>query len=295
MALMVLGVIICIITPHLRVLRLFTRYTVIVLLSYFVAGMVYLMLRQQRLLFTALACCAALCIFLKSSGGPGLKRPKLTKDPLVTVAHFNMSSGQDDYKSTINTILHSGADVISLQELTPDWYAIIRDSITAIYPFSRVSIGSDLYGLGLFSQKKIVSCDTFYCDDIPNLDITLELKQNKKIHVVSSYISPPLWSGAYAVVNKQLQTIAMHTSRIKTPVITLGDYNIEPWSREIRQFKAAANMADSRLWYPADTPLNHIFYSKQFDCVGFENVMSATEQQLGIIGTYQLQQEKGKN
>jgi endonuclease/exonuclease/phosphatase (EEP) superfamily protein YafD len=295
MALMVLGVIICIITPHMRYLRVFTRYTVLLLLIYFLVAMAFLMLRQQRLLFTALGCCAALCVFLKSSGGPGLKRPKLTKDPMVTVAHFNMSSGQEDYKSAIATILHTNADVISLQELTPDWFAIIRDSLSAIYPYSCVSIGSDMYGLGLFSQKKIIDCDTFYCNEIPNLDIALELSQNKKIHIISSYVSPPLWSGAYALVNQQLKSIAQHTKKIKSPVITLGDYNIEPWSREIREFKAAAGVADSRLWYTADTPLNHIYYSKQLDCVGFDNIMSASAQQLGIIGTYQLQQAKIKN
>ncbi len=294
MVLMIMGVALCFFTPHLRFLHLFTRYTVLLLLLYFLAGIAFLMLQQQRLLFTALGCCAALCIFLKGSGGPGLKRPKPTKDPLVTVAHVNMSSGQEDYRSAIAAILRSGADVISLQELSPDWHAMVRDSLVQIYPYHCVSIGSGIYGLGLFSKKRIIDCDTFYCDGIPNLDIALEL-QHRKIHIVSSYVSPPLWSGAYRLVQQQLDSIVAHTRNIRVPVITLGDYNIEPWSREIREFKAAISMADSRLWYPPDTPLNHIFYSTAFKCVAFDDLLSDSGQSLGIIGTYQLQEDKHQN
>ncbi len=286
--LILLGVGLVVFTPNFLLFKWGANYAVHIMFGYLGLGLLFLMFKQPRLMFTSFACCAGLCLYLKDASNKSIVYPQRTGDPVVNIAHFNISATNDDVNGTINTILETEADLISIQEMTPDWGMALKTAFAEAYPYSTtVYRPKDFMGLAVYSKYPFASIDTFYHQDIPNLLINTQ-QGDDKIAFVSSYIYPELQSSDYERTAGHFETIAENIKYIDTPVITFGDMNQVQWSAYVKQLRQNNNLQDSRRFPFFDNPTDHIFYSQHFRCVDFKTISNDYSSHLGIRGSYEL-------
>ena len=284
----------CIFTPNIMWLRKSADFTVQFMAIFLGLGMVFLALNQKRLMFTALAACGILCLFLRRAGTEELKLPVVeTTAPNLQVALFNTSSLDSNFVSSLNIVLDKNPDVIAVQELTPEWVATLDTFFCEKYPNSRKLVRIDPYGMALYSKFPISSLDTFYHQNIPNLKARLTLDQDYKVALFSSYSLPPINSNSVKSIESHLIGIAEEMNKTIIPNVFIGSLNMVPWSNEIQKLRYVSGLSDSRRSSSStgllEIPYDHIFYSDdRLEMISFENINSAQNSHLGISGRYQL-------
>lgn len=305
-AILILGIILCIYTPNYTAFN-WSRYAPQIAIGYWVLGMILFFFRQYRLQFIAFACCALLCLHLQNVLNNTLTAPQLSREePIIKIAQFNLSASKGHSDSTIHYILKTEADIISLQEVTPEWQKRISDSFKLNYPYSCSVLGADINNsILIFSKYAFSHCDTVYCNRVPILLAHFSNNYIGKFTLIGNYMAPPLFQTAYKQLLTQLDTLQSITARIKTPVISFGDYNIHPSSYEIRKFRENSNLVDSRRGFRLDrndgyislfdVPTDYIFHSPHFNCIEFKTINGPKYEHLGIIGVYQFNTDSIKS
>jgi len=262
--------------------------------GYLFVGLMCLLLRLPKVMFTCFAACAMLCMALKYSADTDLKHAARTDGEVIKIAQFNVADFSDGYEKTISEILSTNADFISIQEVTPDWGDSLKIGLQKSYPYKKIISHSGLYGLAVFSKYELSNLDISYgVENIPNIIGSINIDK-QPIYFISSYISRPFYSKDMDMLSKRLQEIgdnARAINEINAPIFTLGDFNAPPWWDEIQRFQDYSGLEDSRRSCShglLDTPEDYIFYSGHFKCVDFQTVSSVSTRHLGIQGTYQF-------
>jgi endonuclease/exonuclease/phosphatase (EEP) superfamily protein YafD len=296
-AILVAGVLFCTFTPDVFVFKQGANFTVQIMLGYFAFGMLMLILRREFLMYTSLACCAALCIYLKSASNQHLRFPNPTDAPKITCALINLSLS-DDFEATMETIRKADADVVAFQEFTPDWDDVLNSDIAGMYPFRAVMTRIDPYGMAWFSKRQILLSDTFAYAGIPNLLATIEVQPDVRMHLISVHTRVPADASAYRDIKRHLFGVSEYMESLDDPAVVVGDLNLPSWTTEVMQFKLDSRLSDSRRdIIPASVqgnvsffkvPVDHIFFSRELECTGFQAIAAKGDNHLGIIGTYQL-------
>lgn len=286
---------VAIFTPVNGTAKVLTDYTNLLMLGMLGMGFLGLFWGQKKVMVSGLACCAALCLFLKGASNNHLVLPIENEEANISVAHFNVSNVQD-IDHLFQLIRDVDADILSFQELTPDWNHLLQDSLINLYPHHLSLVRIDPYGMALYSKSAYESMDTFLFDGKPNLDAELTI-QDQKIHIVGSYVIPGNSSKTKDHTRAHLDKICRFIQEKKSSVIALGDYNMVYWANEISKFKSKAkvqhsrrDVAESRMMPPYD----HIFYTSDMECTKFENIADLEENHIGIVGTYQLRSEEDR-
>jgi endonuclease/exonuclease/phosphatase (EEP) superfamily protein YafD len=297
-----LGALSCVYPLHFYIFRWWAHYAMQITLLYWALGLLFLLFRKERLMLYTFMITGFLCMYLKSMSNSGIEYPVKTNLPTVKIAHFNLSY-VDDAQSFLQMLRQTNLDIVSVQETTPIWDKIFRDSLRQAYPYRCGVSSMGLYGLGVYSKYPFTKCDTFYSGTIPNIVVHLkdELYSKQNIYIVSSYIAPPLYQSAYQDMQKQLKDIVLHIKKLDGAIITIGDYNLPPTSTELALFRFNAHLNDSRRGYRPvhgdghislfEVPLDHLFYSQHFQCIDFQTINGLKGERLGITGIYQFMQD----
>ena len=265
-----------------------------------------LILDMKRVMFTSIAACGLMAVFLKVNSNSQLqavnKTPKEITSDFLKVAHFNAQDLGTEADGTLKIIEDIDADVIFVQELTPQWDKVIQEKFSKKYPKHKCFVRIDLYGMGIFSKHDFVQLDTFMYDNIPNLIGSLRKKNDEKVyHFVSSHITPPLNRIGLERMNQHLKVISDKVNGINEPVLAIGNFNTVAWSNELQSFKKETHMVESRRGglgpFPTassmlQTPMKFIFHTEELNCVSFGNINNQDAQEVGIFGIYQLSKNK---
>jgi len=291
-AIIIFGTIISILPPDLFFFRVVSKFVVQIMISYLILGALFLFLSDEKSMFVSFICCGILCLFLRT-------RPPFfaaqQSGANVSVASFNLSLSNGDPDSAISTIFNSGADIISIQEVNPDWDSIIQSKtyVTEAYPFDTSLVRFDFHGLAIYSRFPFIELDTFTYKGIPNIMGCIKhdsLQQH--IYFVTTSTMPPVSLSAFENINAHLLQVADSVKLItnqKKAILAFGDFQVMPWSAEITRFRQRANLNDSRSeMSPITFPHDHIFYSPNLECTEFKSVGDKNTSHLGIIGKYQL-------
>ncbi len=291
---MILGTILCIFQPNFPIIRLGADFAVQIMFAYLFLGILFLILKSPKLMFISFTCCGVMCLFLKRSFNDQLMLPMLRNTTSIKVAHFNVSA-TTDYKNFIETVKNSRADIVSFQEVTPDWDMFLKQALKNDFPHSKSMVRIDFYGMAIYSKHKISKLDTFYHKDVPNLIGKINInKSDDQVFFIGTHTTPPIDNASYQVLNEQLETVAKKAQKIQAPLITFGDYNAMVWSFEIQNFKNQSGLKNSRRSYipsftnRAQSPNDYIFYSDHLECVGFETLYHSNSEKAGILGQYQF-------
>ncbi|MDH3244889.1 MAG: hypothetical protein OEM26_09760 [Saprospiraceae bacterium] len=278
-------------TPDIVILKKISSHAVQLMLLYLVAGLIFHLFDQQRLLFTAFACSAALCIYFKLRADISIAPPVKTEEPTFLLAHTSTSSLTAPDGNSIHSLLSQDADIVTLVEITPNWERALEGSLTSRYPYYSTITRIDDHGCAIFSKYPIVAVDTFYFGEIPNLQTKIELNSLHQITVFTSNTNPPLFRRSFEQLRNQLDAVADCVMETTGPILTTGNYHLDQFSDEIQDFRVKAELNDSRKTlspslYP---PTNHIFFSRDLECLNFSNFYNDFSERIGIIGEFQFQ------
>lgn len=295
--LIVVGLLVSVFTPNYYLFIRGSQFANQIMLCYFFLGLIFLVFKQPKLTFTSFACCAGLCLFLKQSTNAEIATPVVTGEEIINVAHFNLSSVGNDYEQIINSIENTDAELISVQELTPDWLPVLEEAMTKKYPYASTIVRMDPYGIGIFSKMPLENLDTFYYEEIPNISANVSYRNSgTRVRFVAAHTTPPLFQAAHQKMRGHLATIAQYTDEVKTPMIVLGDFYAPPWCNEIQELKYTSGLIDSRrtaklsVEHLFDNPVDYILHCEKLNCIGFESIDNKEFSHIGIKGAYQLKQ-----
>ncbi len=286
---------IVLLAPQVPLIRKVSEYSVHIMLGMLVFSMFSMIVGKSKVMFAGLACTAALCIFLKNASHDNMKRAEENTEPKINVAHINLSNILPlDIEPIKEMLSEEDIDVVSFQELTPNWHDILVIEMPIRFSYSKLEKRIDPHGLAIFSRIPIIEADTFMCNDIPNMFVIVE-KENKNFKIISSYLIPALDNKSLIKAAQQLNTIADEVNGSNRPLIALGEYNMVYWTNEIRNFRSKTNLQNSRrdlVDGNLRVPYDHIFFSDALECTQFKEVKDISQNYLGIVGTYQIKKDE---
>lgn len=275
--------------PQVSVIRKVSEYSVHIMLGMLVFSILSMIFGKTKVMFSSLACTAALCIFLKNASNNTLKLPEENTKPKINVAHINLSNITYEFDAIREMLDDEDIDIVSFQELTPDW-KFLGSELKDRFPYSISEIRIDPYGLAVYSRLPLVESDTFLCNGIPSMSVVLE-KDDMKFQIISSYLTPALDNKSLTEAAKQLGIIGKKVNSSDNPVIALGEYNMVYWTNEIRNFRAETKLQNSRRDLVVGNlrvPYDHIFFSDALECTRFKEMKDISQNYIGILGTYQI-------
>ena len=291
---------VCVYTPPLLFFKQIASNTLYIMLAFLAVGFVFYLVRFERLMIVSFICCCVLCLHLKSSANKQMRLAPVSANPSLSVSHISLGNAENNYDSVINYLLRLDADLLSFQELTPDWNAELTRKLSEKYQYVSTMTRLDQYGMGFFSKLPFGTIDTIYFKDIPNLTCSVLLAPGTECHLISCQVVPPVNQAAFSVIEKHFAYLTDYMQDLGSNVIVLGDLHLPPWDSEVQKFKDISRLQDSRrdinprnvdgsMSLPR-IPVEHIFYCDQFECTSFSELGNVTIGRVGITGTYQLKE-----
>jgi len=277
--------------PNMSFLKKGSEYAVFIMLGFLFLGMLFMILDKKKLMALSLVCVAVLCLFLKNSSNDNLIFPARNNSPILSMAHINLSYiDQEGYEELLDIIDELDPEIISFQEMTPDWNYILKENLSRQYISKHSLVRMDTYGMAIYSKKMFTNVDTFMYQNIPNIRLELNL-EDQPLHLCSSYLLPPLNKSSREKMLNHLALISNKVNEISEPIFAIGDYNLVPWSPEIRDFRVKTNLGLSRRNIDVSRfqkPYDHIMYSNHLECIDFKELENESLTHIGIYGKYQL-------
>jgi len=291
--LLIVGTGIVMLSSQVPLIRRISEYSVHIMLGILGFSLFSLLFGRTKIMFAGFACTAALCIFLKDASNNTLKLPKENTEAKLNVAHINLSNLTFEISDLKDMLNEEKVDLVSFQELTPDWNIVLNELLKSEFPFSKSEVRIDPYGMALFSKIPFKNIESFKCKDKPNLKITVE-KEGEKFQVICSYLTPALDQKSIETASTQLTKIAEEIKKSEYPLIALGEFNMVYWTNEIREFRSDTKLTNSRRGLSDGNlrvPYDHIFFSEGLECTEFNEMKDDDQNYIGIVGTYQIRKE----
>lgn len=266
------------------------------MLAMLVMSLAAMVVGKRKIMFAGLGCVAAMCVFLKSASNNDFKLPP-TNDAKCSleVAHINLANLDDSTNQITELLRDQNIELVSFQELTPDWAPLLDDVLKSAFPYSVQEVRIDPFGIAVYSKYPFVVSDTFMYEDKPAVQTVVE-KDGRQFEIISSYLIPAFDQQSQLQAAGQLSKIAEHVTQSDLPLISLGEFNMVYWAHEIRTFRARTGLINSRRDISQSNlrlPYDHIFFSDQLECTRFEELRGkAANNYLGICGSYQIKAKK---
>ncbi|MGK0390394.1 MAG: hypothetical protein ACI94Y_003147 [Maribacter sp.] len=275
-----------IIQPSGMYYRVFTNSAVQIMLGILGFGLLCLLLQWHRLMFVAFTCTGILCLFLKSSSNPSpaYATPNVKED--IEVIHLNISNfNGEEYEELTDLLLESGADLISIQEVKPDWDTVLREELLDSFPYFSSMPNIGINGMAVFSKYPISDLDTFYYSDIPNLTGLIHPEDNKPIRFISTYTNPAFGTDKfYKELKDHFEMIIDKVEDSSEARLAFGTYNTVAWSSEMKFFTGALGLQNSRRSISpfSQSTYEHIFHSMDMECVSFDGLYDVAGEKIGL-------------
>ncbi|MEP7324167.1 MAG: endonuclease/exonuclease/phosphatase family protein [Saprospiraceae bacterium] len=280
-------------TPNDALLNRLNAHAYEAVILFLLSGIVFMILKRPRVMFTCLGICALLCLYLKEKSKSGIHSLFNRSEADFTVCQVMINSGSDDYEPFSTSIQNSNADIISIQEVTPDWSLVLKDGLSKQYPFHTELTRIDPYGMAIYSKFPILRIDTLIFEDtshsykIPSLKVRLFF-QGKEVDFIGCHLLPRLDNKDFEKVQGSMDSLAAWSSSHRDhSVLVAGDIGLTPWDFVLQKF-----ITDSRLNLSRREPhlfiqpFEHILYSPGISCNRLVEVLTSSGNHIGIQGYY---------
>lgn len=286
------------------------EHTNIIIFCFLFCGLIFFFFNWKRLMMVSFAACATLCLLLNDRIEAPLKNAEQTSDSLVKIAQFSYANPIDNQPidSELVIMLQSQADVISVQEVPLDSVNSIQNFFTCCgyQSVHCLKDSSQDMAMVLFSRFPFKILREAHLPNTPGIAGKMEIPDlevgTREIYFVNPYFYPASDEATYNEIKENIRLFAQGLNGIQVPLLVFGDYHVVSWSKDLQQFKQITGLNDSRrgimptsphgYFSLFDYPFDHIFYSNHFKCINFETISSASTTHLGIVGTYQFDNQQ---
>ncbi|MEO8733318.1 MAG: endonuclease/exonuclease/phosphatase family protein [Flavobacteriales bacterium] len=189
----------------------------------------------------------------------------------LSVAQMNLYQYNDRHKDVLQTARGTHADLISFQEVYSVWAQVLAKGLGALYPYSRIELQHDCYGIAVFSKLPMLGTEVLRIGTRPA--ITAEVRTAEgAVRILAVHTTSPGSYGEFRDREKQLVWLADLVEASKIPTVVLGDLNTASWDSAFRQLCSKAHLKEGggapRATWPATvglplTPLDHVLVTPQ--------------------------------
>jgi endonuclease/exonuclease/phosphatase (EEP) superfamily protein YafD len=264
----------------------------------FFAGFLCLALSKTNLMYVFFSCTATLAFILMNAYNTDLKLAITSNKKEISVQFINLSLSGDDEPNTIQKLIAQNPDIILIEELTPNWMPLLEIQKLR-YPYQVLFPSIDPLGKAILSKFPVVMSDTLLYSGIPVLSASIQNDNKNKIKLVVSNFLPPLTLSSYGKLNLLLDSLSGYLLRQTDPVILAANFNVIPWSKELRTFRDKAKLVASRrdnnegvvnsnVLGILNAPQNEIYFGKGLDCSLFTVLKDSKNDPFGLLGKYQI-------
>lgn len=247
------------------------------------------------------------------SGCHTLRRAEQPTGPHFRVLTYNVNWGMPRPDLAAEIIRNSGAEIVCLQETTPEWEGHLRAALSREYPFMvfRESQGRMGGGLGFLSkapqsQVAYIPSDTGWFDGWIN-----EFKSPVgPVQVLNVHLHPPVgkrggWNlGGYLFTGKdrlkEMQRFyPLHNPG--SPMLVVGDFNDTQNCAAIKWLKQQGmsnalpqfnQHSDTWEWQwgliKLHRRMDHVLYSPELNCCSAEVIHAGASDHFPVAATFKL-------
>lgn len=280
-------------TPNFILIKKITAHAFEAVVLFLGSAMAFMIINKPRIMFTCLAMAMMLSLYLKQKSNSGIPAFLLGRANDFSICQVTISGGADMYDDFTTKLTNSGADIVQIQETTPDWMEVIKNSLSRQYPYSAELNRIDPFGMIIFSKFPINKIDTLLFHDtiglfsIPALKVMLDIN-GKEVHFISCHLLPRLDNTDFEKVNGFFVNLTkwLVKNEDKT-VFVSGELGLTPWDYTLQQFITESKLRLSRREpHLFVQPFEHILYTTDLDCIKLTEVLTPTRNHIGIQGEY---------
>jgi endonuclease/exonuclease/phosphatase (EEP) superfamily protein YafD len=244
--------------------------------------------------------------------GPDVLEPRAPTPgvPHFKVATYNVLGEMSDDRETIETIGDTNADVICLQEVTPEWREVLIERYSQTYPYMLFKEHTGASGLGVISRYPLSGGELMFVRRwhpawrvnaqtpagwLQLLVVHLRAKFDDRGYesVVSSYAN---WENDHV-----LQTQAYVGSNLEeAPTVVLGDFNEGPTDAAVEYLESAGYENVLPLYHPgqytwrhasvgdqANDAIDHILFNRFMDSLNAYVLVRGNSDHIPVIAHFE--------
>jgi endonuclease/exonuclease/phosphatase (EEP) superfamily protein YafD len=281
--------------PEVIIVKQISEFAMHIMFFFFGLAFLFMILGYDRLVLLSFGLTATLCVFLKNGPNEEFFTVRENFEEKISLAHINLSNIASKEKM-IDALASSNIDVVSFQEYTPEWIEL-KDKIKTWFPYSKEALRIDPYGKIIFSKYPIHTFDTINRQVASDIKFEI-VKNNHTFNIISTYLVPSINANSLAKAKKQLEQLNYEITKTPNSTIVLGEFNMVYWSNELKDFKEKSKLQNSRrdvIPVSLKVPYDHIYYSKDIQCVQMKDMIINRKERIGLISVFQLDKSKVKN
>lgn len=262
-----------------------------------IAGIAALFFGREMIMYTCFVCAGVLSFFLMNSFNTTLKLPSNSNTQSIEVVFANLSLSTDKATIALNSIMQTDADVVILEEFTPSVLNQL-DQLKWSYPHRYVLPRMDPFGKAVLSKHPVFNQSQEIKSNIPYITFGVAHEGWDSFYFFVVNTPPPITMGSFRELNIFLDSLATDIHRQDNKLLVAADFNLVPWSRELRNFKINSGLEASRrdntdatvgnktidLLNAANT---EIYLSNLLECYSFNVISDTKGNPIGISGKYQ--------
>lgn len=154
---------------------------------------------------------------------------------VLRLAHMNVLQPNEDRAQAIATVLATDADLISVQEVSPEWARALMSALSDRYPYHHIEPRTNCYGIALFSRHPFDHVRTIHLAGAPLILADLRIA-GEELRVYTVHATSPGSYEQYRRRNAQLHDLATMIGADARPTVIIGDLNTVHWDAAYRDF-----------------------------------------------------------
>lgn len=203
----------------------------------------------------------------------------------VRVVSFNLLQGNEHLEAAERFLRECDADVIILQEVTPETATMLR-RCEPIYPDQFIRGKKDSKGTALLTRLPVKNLrfEPAPGEELIGANIGEFTAPNGQLFTILGVHShKPTSAKGAAGQDKYFDWLAERITTLRqsgTSLVVAGDFNATPWSRSFKRFTAASPLLDTsrgvlfgatwNVWSPQRLLIDHVFVSPEWRLLGRE-------------------------
>jgi endonuclease/exonuclease/phosphatase (EEP) superfamily protein YafD len=202
--------------------------------------------------------------------------PACSGDPLRVVT-ANAWFANTAHAPLVEWLSRSDADIIALQEVTPQW-AMALEPLAQRYPYRKMVLREDPYGIALLSRWPLndVQAVDFANDGLPSLVADVEVR-GRPLQVIALHTLWPVTPQLQMARDRALQQAAALALTRPASTVLLGDLNLTPYAPAFGRLVSESGLRDAfagAAWrptwqagfWPLALPIDHVLVP-QASCI----------------------------